>query len=102
MNAREHSSISSEQQDNKSALDQPPRIQLDPDVEQNPGVARVEALHRHLSGFWLWMLYISIGALAYIYSLDQNTTSNYLPYATSSFGQHSFIGTIGTAEGIIS
>ena len=72
------------------------------DVERNPGVARVEALHRHLGGFWRWTLYISIGALAYIYSLDQNTTSNYLPLATSSFGQHAFIGTIGTAEGIIS
>ncbi|KAG8776062.1 hypothetical protein FRC12_001117 [Ceratobasidium sp. 428] len=47
------------------------------------------------------MLYLSIAALAYVYSLDQNTTSNYLPYATSSFGKHSFIGTIGTAEGII-
>lgn len=75
---------------------------LDEDIEQNPGVARVEALHRHLSGGWVWMLYISIAALSYVYSLDQNTTSNYLPLATSSFGQHSFIGTIGTAEGIIS
>ncbi|KAG9125995.1 hypothetical protein FRC07_005303 [Ceratobasidium sp. 392] len=105
MNTQEHSSISSEPHDNKSTRaptpNDSPKIQLDPDIEQNPGVARVEALHRHLSGPWRWMLYLSIAALAYVYSLDQNTTSNYLPYATSSFGKHSFIGTIGTAEGII-
>ena len=106
MNSQDRSSVSSEQIDHKSDLGpdyktrKPER--LDEDIEQNPGVARVEALHRHLSGGWVWMLYISIGALAYVYSLDQNTTSNYLPLATSAFGQHSFIGTIGTAEGIIS
>ncbi|KAG8678572.1 hypothetical protein FRC08_017660, partial [Ceratobasidium sp. 394] len=107
MNAQERSSISSEQ-GHKSApgpvhdeLPQLDPIERDPDIEQNPGVARVEALHRHLSGPWRWMLYLSIASLAYVYSLDQNTTSNYLPYATSSFGKHSFIGTIGTAEGII-
>lgn len=108
MNAQDRSSVSSEQNDHKVDLgpDHQPREavpkQFDEDIEQNPGVARVEALHRHLSGGWVWMLYISIGALAYVYALDQNTTSNYLPLATSSFGQHSFIGTIGTAEGIIS
>lgn len=108
MNAQHRSSVSSEPNDHKldPSPDHQPREltpkQLDEDVEQNPGVARVEALHRYLSGGWVWMLYISIGALAYVYSLDQNTTSNYLPLATSSFGQHSFIGTIGTAEGIIS
>ncbi|KAG8748721.1 hypothetical protein FRC10_000112 [Ceratobasidium sp. 414] len=108
MNAQEQSSTSSEP-DRKSTdgpvPDESPQlhqVELDPDIEQNPGVARVEALHRHLSGPWRWMLYLSIAALAYVYALDQNTTSNYLPYATSSFGQHSFIGTIGTAGGIIS
>ncbi|CAE7200818.1 unnamed protein product [Rhizoctonia solani] len=108
MNSHDRSSISS---DNDRKVDVIPANQLpeesspapvvDPDVERNPGVARIEALHRHLGGVWRWALYVSIGALAYIYSLDQNTTSNYLPLATSSFGQHSFIGTISTAEGII-
>ncbi|KAL5633959.1 hypothetical protein ACGC1H_005971 [Rhizoctonia solani] len=99
MNSHDLSSISS---DNDRKADEPPRAPVvDPDVERNPGVARVEALHRHLGGVWRWTLYVSIGALAYIYSLDQNTTSNYLPLATSSFGQHAFIGTISTAEGII-
>jgi hypothetical protein len=110
MNIHEHSSISSDPNDHKmgiSPTDQLPEEVphapvVDPDVERNPGVARVEALHRHLGGIWIWTLYISIGALAYIYSLDQNPTSNYLPLATSSFGQHAFLGTISTAEGIIS
>jgi hypothetical protein len=78
------------------------RIHLGDEYERNPGVARVEALHRHLNRTWKWILYISIGALSYIYSLDTDTTPSYLPLATSEFGKHSFIGTIGTADGIIS
>ncbi|CAE6492567.1 unnamed protein product [Rhizoctonia solani] len=77
------------------------RIHLGEEYEKNPGVARVEALHRHLNRTWKWILYISIGALSYIYSLDTDTTPSYLPLATSEFGKHSFIGTIGTADGII-
>ncbi|KEP49972.1 putative siderophore iron transporter [Rhizoctonia solani 123E] len=77
------------------------RLHLGDEYEKNPGVARVEALHRHLNRTWKWILYISIGALSYVYSLDTNTTPNYLPLATSEFGKHSFIGTIGTADGII-
>ncbi|CAE6430610.1 unnamed protein product [Rhizoctonia solani] len=77
------------------------RVNLGEEYEQNPGVARVEALHRYLNRTWKWILYISIGALSYVYSLDTDTTPNYLPLATSEFGKHSFIGTIGTADGII-
>ncbi|KAF8701670.1 MFS general substrate transporter, partial [Rhizoctonia solani] len=77
------------------------RIHLGDEYEKNPGVARVEALHRHLNRTWKWILYISIGALSYIYSLDTDTTPSYLPLAKSEFGKHSFIGTIGTADGII-
>lgn len=80
----------------------PPDISLIDSDEQ--GVAKIEALHRvfgkgALSTRWL---YASIGAVSYIYSLDQNTTSNYLPLATSAFNMHSMIGTISTAESIIS
>ncbi|CAE6421952.1 unnamed protein product [Rhizoctonia solani] len=77
------------------------RVHLGDEYERNRGVARVEALHRHLNRTWKWILYISIGALSYVYSLDTDTTPNYLPLATSEFGKHSFIGTIGTADGII-
>ncbi|CAE6414472.1 unnamed protein product, partial [Rhizoctonia solani] len=77
------------------------KIHLGDEYERNPGVARVEALHRHLNRTWKWILYVSIGALSYVYSLDTNTTPSYLPIATSEFGRHSFIGTIGTADGII-
>ncbi|KAL1409007.1 hypothetical protein Q8F55_005831 [Vanrija albida] len=48
-----------------------------------------------------WVLYISIGLAAYIYSLDGTTTWQYLVYATSSFFEHSFSGTIDTAGAII-
>ncbi|CAE6383367.1 unnamed protein product [Rhizoctonia solani] len=106
---RKNSSISSS--DHKSedtpvasspvSASQTVRLHLGDEYERNPGVARVEALHRHLNRTWKWILYISIGALSYVYSLDTNTTPNYLPLATSEFGKHSFIGTIGTADGII-
>ncbi|KAJ1300115.1 hypothetical protein OPQ81_002595 [Rhizoctonia solani] len=77
------------------------RVPPSEEYERNPGVARVEALHRHLNRTWKWILYVSIGALSYVYSLDTDTTPNYLPLATSEFGKHSLIGTIRTADGII-
>ncbi|KAM5539164.1 hypothetical protein V8D89_007037, partial [Ganoderma adspersum] len=42
-----------------------------------------------------------IGLASYIYSLDDNTTSNYQPFATSAFGKHGLISTIQVAQSII-
>ncbi|KAJ7709746.1 major facilitator superfamily domain-containing protein [Mycena rosella] len=44
---------------------------------------------------------ITLGLAAYIYSLDGTTTYTYLSYATSEFGDHSLIGPIQVAQGII-
>ena len=44
----------------------------------------------------------SLGLAAYIYSLDGTTTYSYLSFATSSFGGHTLVSTIQTAQSIIS
>jgi len=44
----------------------------------------------------------NLGLSAYIYSLDGVTTWSYLAFATSTFGGHSLIASIQTAQSIIS
>jgi hypothetical protein len=73
-----------------------------PPRDAESGVAQIEALHREKQGLSIWWLYASIGAVAFVYSLDQNVTGNYLPIATSAYNRHSILGTINTAESIIS
>ncbi|KAH8826554.1 MFS general substrate transporter [Flagelloscypha sp. PMI_526] len=62
------------------------------------GVARMEALYRVFGSgkgkLSLWALYISIGLIAYIYSLDGNTTYLLLPFGTSYYGKHSLLGAV--------
>jgi Sugar (and other) transporter len=65
-------------------------------------VVQIEALPDEKQGLSTWWLYASIGAVAFVYSLDQNVTGNYLPIATSAYDRHSILGTINTAESIIS
>ena len=42
-----------------------------------------------------------IGLASYVYSLDNQTTSNYLAFATSYFGEHSLISSIQVAQSIL-
>ncbi|RPD58712.1 hypothetical protein L227DRAFT_654474, partial [Lentinus tigrinus ALCF2SS1-6] len=42
-----------------------------------------------------------IGLASYVYSLDNQTTSNYLAFATSYFGSHSLISSIQVAQSIL-
>ncbi|KAI5479985.1 hypothetical protein MNV49_002275 [Pseudohyphozyma bogoriensis] len=66
------------------------------------GVGRIEGLYLVFGKGWkIYMLYASIGLICYCYSLESNTTYNYLAFATSSFGQHSLLGTISTVTSII-
>jgi hypothetical protein len=69
------------------------------------GVARIEALYSVFGGTHgapIWILYASIGLIAYVYSLDSNTTPSFLPFATSAFKAHSLLGTINVTNTIIS
>jgi len=71
-------------------------------------------------GWGLYILWFSIGLIAYVYSLSRSTTaycqyierneirqwlietsSTDAQFATSSFGEHTVIGTIGVINGII-
>ncbi|KAG8752254.1 hypothetical protein FRC14_007194 [Serendipita sp. 396] len=48
-----------------------------------------------------WILYISLGLAAYVYSLDLQTTYFYTQFATSSFSTHSLLASIEVAAQII-
>ncbi|KAG8807360.1 hypothetical protein FRC17_004496, partial [Serendipita sp. 399] len=48
-----------------------------------------------------WVLYISLGLAAYVYSLDLQTTYFYLQFATSSFSTHSLLASIEVAAQVI-
>ena len=42
-----------------------------------------------------------IGLASYVYSLDNQTTSNYLAFATSYFGAHNLISSIQVVQSIL-
>ncbi|KAL1938676.1 hypothetical protein VTO73DRAFT_11279 [Trametes versicolor] len=65
------------------------------------GVKTVEAAERVYGRWSKWFLFIGIGLASYIYSLDGQTTYNYLAFATSSFDKHGLISTIQVAQSII-
>lgn len=72
--------------------------------ERKSGAERIEALYTVFgkkNGASIWLLYLSLGLFFYAYSLASNTVSNYLAFATSSFGEHSVLSTISTMVYII-
>ncbi|WVQ72881.1 hypothetical protein IAR50_002442 [Cryptococcus sp. DSM 104548] len=72
-------------------------------VEQEGGVARIEALYLVFGKGWgIYSLWASIGLIAYVYALSRSTTVYYAAFATSAFGEHTVIGTIGVINGILS
>lgn len=71
-------------------------------LEQDEGVTRIEALYLVFGKGWaLWALWGSIGLIFYVYTLSSGTTYTYLSYATSSYLEHTIIGTISVATAII-
>lgn len=50
----------------------------------------------------MWIIVISIWILSWSHSLDNQTTSNYQIYATSDYGHHTLISTLGIASSIVS
>ncbi|KAH9895800.1 drug:h+ antiporter [Cubamyces lactineus] len=65
------------------------------------GVKTVEAAERVYGRYTKWLLFVGIGLASYIYSLDGQTTYNYLAFATSTFDKHGLISTIQVAQSII-
>ncbi|KAG5641857.1 hypothetical protein DXG03_004097 [Asterophora parasitica] len=71
-------------------------------IEQDIGVTKIEALYLVFGKGWkLWLLWLSIGIIAYVYALSQNTTYVYSAFATSSFGEHTIVGTIAVITAIM-
>ncbi|WVQ73777.1 hypothetical protein IAR50_003357 [Cryptococcus sp. DSM 104548] len=72
-------------------------------TEPPPGVLQIEALYLVFGkGYKLWLLFGSIAIVAFVYALQQSTTSTYLPFATSSYSKHALIGTIAVVTSIMS
>ncbi|WRT66816.1 uncharacterized protein IL334_003779 [Kwoniella shivajii] len=72
-------------------------------VEKYPGVAKIEALYLVFGkGTKIWVLWVSIGLIACAFALSSNTTYNYVPFATSAFGEHTVLGTIAVITSIMS
>ncbi|KAI0801567.1 hypothetical protein C8Q74DRAFT_1215116, partial [Fomes fomentarius] len=65
------------------------------------GVKAVEAAEKVYGRYSKWFLFVGIGLASYIYSLDNQTTYNYLPWATSDYDKHSLISTIQVAQSVI-
>ncbi|KAI5476529.1 hypothetical protein MNV49_007539 [Pseudohyphozyma bogoriensis] len=73
-----------------------------PVVQEDRGVSRIDALYLVFGKGWgIYSLWISIGLIAYVYSLSRLTTAYYAQFATSSFGEHTIIGTIGVINSIL-
>ncbi|WRT67511.1 uncharacterized protein IL334_004483 [Kwoniella shivajii] len=71
-------------------------------IEQEEGVTRIEALYLVFGKGWgLYALWGSIALIAYVYSLSRSTTVYYAAFATSHFGEHTIIGTIGVIRAIL-
>ena len=75
-------------------------------LPQSRGVAHIEAIRDTMlnvsSGKKVKVLLCaSILVCAWVLVLDSSTTSSYEPFATSSFGKHSMIGTVTIAKTII-
>ncbi|KAI8995203.1 drug:h+ antiporter [Trametes punicea] len=75
--------------------------QIQEEEDAHFGVKTVEAAERVYGRYSKWLLFIGIGLASYIYSLDGQTTYNYLAFATSTFDKHGLISTIQVAQSII-
>ncbi|KLP01123.1 probable SIT1-Transporter of the bacterial siderophore ferrioxamine B [Fusarium fujikuroi] len=77
--------------DQKDDLSSPTTSQADPKL---PGVLRVEAAASKLTTPKRWIFFTSIFFFSYALNLDFQTRNTYVPYATSSFGNHSLLATV--------
>lgn len=75
--------------------------EIEAEEDAHGGVAAVEAAEQVFGQYSKWSLFIGIGLASYVYSLDNQTTSNYLAFATSYFGAHSLISSIQVVQSIL-
>ncbi|KAI1784015.1 MFS general substrate transporter [Ganoderma leucocontextum] len=75
--------------------------EIEAEEDAHGGVAAVEAAEQVFGQYSKWFLFLGIGLASYVYSLDNQTTSNYLAFATSYFGAHSLISSIQVVQSIL-
>ncbi|KAF5251271.1 hypothetical protein FANTH_3563 [Fusarium anthophilum] len=63
-------------------------------AQKPPGVLRMEAAANKLTTPKRWIFFTSIFFFSYALNLDFQTRNTYVPYATSSFGNHSLLATV--------
>lgn len=87
--------------DESQVLDERTQEEVAREIDAHAGVVRVEAAEKVYGRTSKWILFISLGMASYIYSLDSSTTSNYLSFAASAFGEHSLISSVGVAQSVV-
>lgn len=70
-------------------------------IEKTAGVSKIEGVTLAWSAKGLWIAWAGIMLLAVAISLDSQTIYSFQPYATSKFGAHSLLATIGTVQNIM-
>lgn len=70
-------------------------------IEKTAGVSKIEGVTLAWSAKGLWIAWAGIMLLAVAISLDSQTIYSFQPYATSTFGAHSLLATIGTVQNIM-
>ncbi|TBU22782.1 drug:h+ antiporter [Dichomitus squalens] len=88
-------------EDSIPKLDEDIERELEAEEDAHIGVKAVEAAEKVYGRHSKWFLFIGIALASYIYSLDGQTTYNYLAFATSAFDKHSLISTIQVAQSVI-
>lgn len=84
-----------------SNLDPRTADELARELDAHAGVLRVEAAEKVYGRYSKWVLFGSLALASYIYSLDSSTTSSYLSFAASEFGEHALISSLVVAQSVI-
>lgn len=80
---------------------------FDGNIKKSRGVIRMEAINDMLKkegkrGKAAWIIIVSVWVLMWALSLEKVTTSNYEVFATSEYGHHTLVSTLGIASGTVS
>ncbi|KAL5504446.1 hypothetical protein ACEPAH_8522 [Sanghuangporus vaninii] len=86
--------------DEPQLLDERTHGEVIREIDAHAGVVQVEATEKVYTPTSMWILFVSLGMASYVYALDSSTTSNYLSFAASAFGEHSLISTVGVAQSV--
>ncbi|KAJ4305739.1 ferrioxamine B transporter [Kalmusia sp. IMI 367209] len=68
---------------------------------QSPGVARIEALSKHITTANRIAIFFGVFLIAYAYGLDGTLRYVYQPTATSNFANHSLLSTINVVKAVV-